>query len=374
MPEVEQAIVSQRTNVTDAGVRIALVDTPKHGLPIQVAEGTWWIRLPLSSALDHVNVYAIEDDQGWTLIDTGSNTEACRAGLDAVFVHGPLANKPIHRVVATHYHPDHIGLAGWLAERGARLYATQVCWLTARMMQLDNRTIPCEAQVQFAERAGVKGLALAAYRRLPPSSYPKLLTPIPFSYTRLDEGDEIEIGHRRWRVCIDNGHAAGHATLWSDDGLALTGDQILPGIVSNLSVHASEPDADLVSEWLESCRRLSFVATDTTLCLPGHNAPFLGAPARCEQIISNLELVLQRLLQRLARPATAVECLDTVYRRALGTNEQAALISETVGFLNHLSAQGLIRRELNRDGAYLWRLSPSSSPRQLAPTQKSRTS
>lgn len=354
---IEQAAL-QSVSKSDLGVRIAFAQTPKLGEPVQVAERIWWIRLPLTSAMDHVNVYALEDRHAWTLVDTGSNTPACRAGLEAVFDRGPLSHKPIQRVIATHYHPDHIGLAGWLAERGAELYATQVCWLTARVLQLDDRALPCADEVRFVERAGVKGMALAAYRRHSPSTYPKLVAPVPFSYRRLEEGDELDIADRRWRIYVDHGHAAGHATLWSDDGLALTGDQILPGIASNLSVHASEPDADLVSEWLESCRRLSFVATDATLCLPGHNAPFYGAPARCEQLMSNLEIVLQRLLQRLSRPATAVECLEAVYRRQLDGNEQATLIAETVGFLNHLNKQGLVRRELGRDGAYIWRLEP----------------
>ncbi len=100
-------------------------------------------------------------------------------------------------------------------------------------------------------------MALAAYRRHSPSNYPQLVAPIPFSYRRLEEGDELQVGKRRWKIYVDNGHAAGHAMLWSDDGLGLTGDQILPGIVSNWSVHDSEPEADLVTEWLESCRRLS---------------------------------------------------------------------------------------------------------------------
>lgn len=341
----------------ELGVQLAFEAAPEFGKPMQVADDVWWIRLPLLAALGHVNVYAIEDQDGWSLIDTGENTDACRTVLDAVFCNGgPLAYKPVTRVFATHYHSDHIGLAGWFAQRGAVLYATRLCWLHARMLQMDDRELPCDEQVQFAVRAGVKGLALAAYRRRRPSNFSQLVMPIPFSYSRLENGDALEIGHRKWKVHIGHGHAAGHATFWSEDGLAFTGDQILPGISSNLSVHASEPNCDLVSEWMESCEHLKEIASNTTLCLPGHNAPFTGARARCEQLVANLESVLKRLLQRLKRPATAVECLEAIYRRRLDGHEQATLIAETVGFLNHLKKRDLVRCDLTREGSYVWRL------------------
>jgi glyoxylase-like metal-dependent hydrolase (beta-lactamase superfamily II) len=224
------------------------------------------------------------------------------------------------------------------------------------MLQMDDRELPCKEQVQFAERAGVKGIALAAFQRRRPSSFSQLVAPIPFAYHRLEDGDTVAIGRRQWKVVVTHGHAAGHATLWSDDGLALTGDQILPGISSNLSVHASEPDNDLVSEWLESCERLQRIASNATLCLPGHNAPFTGAATRCEQLIASMQAVLKRLLQRLERPATAVECLEAVYRRHLAPHEQTTLIAETVGFLNHLKKKELVHCELARDGSYVWSL------------------
>ncbi len=358
MSQVSPAIAEQQqiSSVRDSGVRAAFEMVPEFGKPMQVADDVWWIRLPLGSVLGHVNIYAIEDPSGWTVIDSGENTDACRAAVEAIFIDGPFSRKPVTRMIATHYHPDHIGLAGWFAERGAVLHTTRLCWLYARMLQMDDRELPCDEQIQFAVRAGVKGVPLGAYRRRRPSHFAQLVMPVPFSYSRLEEGDKLEIGCRKWTVHIGHGHAAGHATLWADDGLAFTGDQILPGISSNLSVHASEPDADLVSEWLVSCRRLGEIASDATICFPGHNAPFTGAVTRCAQLIDNLESVLERLLQRLERPATAVECLDSVYRRPLDGHEQAALISETVGFLNHLKRQDLVRNELARDGSYVWRL------------------
>lgn len=338
-----------------AGVRIAFETTPERGHPIEVAPGIHWIRLPLDSNLDHVNVYALHDRSGWTLVDTGCNSDQCKDALDAVFKDGPLAHLSINRVISTHYHPDHIGLAGKLVKDGADLYATRVCWLFAKMLQIDDRQLPCHEQIEFVEQAGLKGMELAAYRRRAPSNYSQLVSPLPYSYTRIKQGDVIKIGERTWTIQIGNGHAAEHATLWSNDGIAITGDQILAGTASNLSVHPCEPRADLVSEWLESCERFMHLADEQTLCLPGHNVPFRGLPTRCEQLLASQKAVLSRLYESLDRPKTAVECLDTVYRRSLAASERSALIAETVGFLNHLRKQGMVERELIGGNAFVWK-------------------
>jgi glyoxylase-like metal-dependent hydrolase (beta-lactamase superfamily II) len=335
-------------------IRPALETTPEFAVPFEVADGIWWIRLPLDGLLDHVNVYAIDDHDGLTLVDTGNNTPICREALLQAFSQTPFHQKKISRLIATHYHPDHIGLAKEIVERGASFWTTRACWVYARMLQLDARDIPYPEQVAFIERAGLSGMALAAYKRRAPSSFPKTVMPVPFSYTRIDDGDEIAIGKRTWTVQLGNGHAIDHATLWSNDGIAITGDQLLPGISSNLSIHPSEPDNDLVTGWLASCLRIQQTATAETLCLPGHNSPFYGAPARCEQLISSQQSVLKRLWDFLERPATAVGCLDAVYRRALDAQEQGTLIAEVFGFLNHLRNRGLIERELFRGNAYVW--------------------
>jgi glyoxylase-like metal-dependent hydrolase (beta-lactamase superfamily II) len=343
-------------------VRAAFETTPAFSFPFEVADGIWWIRLPLDGLIDHVNVYVLDDGDGLTLIDTGNNTPLCRDGLNQAFLQPPFTQKKIARLITTHYHPDHIGLAKEIIDRGAALWTTRACWVYARMLQLDVREIPYPEQVEFTERAGLGGMALAAYKRRAPSNFPKTVMPVPFSYTRIDDGDVVVIGKRTWTIQLGNGHAIDHATLWSNDGIAITGDQLLPGISSNLSIHPSEPDNDLVTGWLASCHRIRQTATAETLCLPGHNGPFYGAPARCEQLISSQHSVLKRLWDFLERPATAVGCLDAVYRRALDVQEQGTLIAEVVGFLNHLRNRGLIQRELVRGNAYVWHRTTNDWP------------
>jgi glyoxylase-like metal-dependent hydrolase (beta-lactamase superfamily II) len=335
-------------------IRPLFESAPNPGESIEIAPGLWWLRLPLSSMLDHINVYVLESKDGWTLVDTGSNTPICRAALETAFSQGALARLPLTRVIGTHYHPDHIGLVGWLVDRGAIFQTTRTCWLQARLLQMDDRDLPSAQELDFVRKAGMKGMELAAFCRRAPSDFASLVTPLPAVYQRLQQGDLLKIGGRNWTIHIGNGHAAEHATLWSDDGFVITGDQILPGMSSNLSVHPSEPEADLVSEWLESCDRFGKLATSETVCLPGHNIPFRGIPTRCQQLIASQESALNRLLEHLARPHTAIDCLDAVYRRQLQSHERNSTIAEIYGFLNHLYLRGEIRRELAGDMSYLW--------------------
>ena len=349
-----QSVKSRETqpNFLDL-VRPILDQVPNSGEAIAIAAGLWLLRLPLASALDHINVYVLEEESGWTLVDTGNNTPVCRAALETAF-RGTFGHKPVTRVISTHYHPDHIGLVGLFYERGAVFQTTQACWLHARWLQLEQRSLPYPEEISFAQRVGMSGVELAAFCRRAPSDYSQLVLPIPYTYQRIQEGDCLNIGSRRWTIRLGYGHAAEHVTLWSEDGFVITGDQILPRISSNLSVHPSEPDADLVSEWIASCRRFAQLAQDETVCLPGHNLPFTGLGTRCRQMIASQEAVLTRLLGHLSCPRTAVDCLEAVYRRPLQAYERGLMISETLGYLNHLHQQGLIRRELREDQAYLW--------------------
>ena len=343
-------------------IRPLFDSAPNPGEAMEIAPGLWWLRLPLSSILDHINVYVLESKDGWTLVDTGSNTPICRAALETAFSQGALARLPLTHVIGTHYHPDHIGLAGWLVDspseglrqRGAIFQTTRTCWLQARLLQIDDHDLPRAEELKFVQKAGMKGMELAAFHRRAPSDFSRLVTPVPATYQRIQAGDILKIGDRQWTIHIGNGHAAEHATLWSDDGFVITGDQILPGMSSNLSVHPSEPDADLVSEWIESCHRFARLATSQTVCLPGHNIPFRGIAIRCQQLISAQEGALNRLLEHLNRPHTAIDCLDAVYHRHLQSHERNMAIAETYGFLNHLYHRGLIDRELTSDLSYLW--------------------
>ena len=337
-------------------IRTPFAAPPDEGAAIAVAPGIWWMRLPLPMRLDHVNVYALEDGDGWTVIDTGFDSRRGRA-IWSRLLEGPLAGRPVRRVVCTHHHPDHVGLAGWLmAEQGASLAMSRTAWLTARMLVLDDQPRPAPQALAFWTRAGMPAEMVAKRAAERPFNFADVVHPLPPGFTRLAEGDTIAMGGRRWRVAMGHGHAPCHATFWSlDDALVIGGDQLLPSISPNLGVYPTEPDADPVGEWLESCARMAELARPDQLVLPGHKLPFTGLPFRLEQLIGNHHAALDRLAAALAQgPRHAVGCFDILYRRAIAEGEFGLALVEAVAHLNRLHRDGRARPVGESAGAVLW--------------------
>ena len=272
---------------------------------------------------------------------------------------GPLAGKPIKRVIVTHHHPDHIGLAGWFqSERGAELVSTRTAWLFARMLHLDEQPRPAEETIAFWKSAGMAPDVLAARMSERPFNFSDVISALPLGFTRIDEGSRISAGGREWIVRLGHGHAPDHATLWSEDeALVIGGDQLLPSISPNLGVYATEPHADPVADWLASSERLKPFATDDQLVLPGHKQPYRGLPTRIDQLIENHVCALDRLEAFLAQPRTAVDCFATLFKRPIGSGEYGLALVEAVAHCLHLWHAGRATRERRSDGAWLYRSS-----------------
>ncbi|WP_415184166.1 MBL fold metallo-hydrolase [Phaeovulum sp.] len=339
-----------------AVIRYPWAEPPAPGQPAELAPGVFWLRMPLPMALDHVNAYVLDDGDGWCVIDPGMNTRKSRA-LWADVLAGPLAGKPVRRVVVTHYHPDHIGLAGWFQTQGAELLTTRTSWLFARMLCLDEQPLPAPETLAFWRLAGMEPGLLARRATERPFNFADCVHPLPLGYTRLVEGQALTMGGRQWRVRMGDGHAPEHATLWSeDDDLVIGGDQLLPSISANLGVYATEPDADPVADWLASCARFQALAEARHLVLPGHKLPFTGLPLRLCQMVDNHLGALDRLLDHLTTPRTAAECFLPLFKRPIGEPEYGLALVEAVAHLNHLLHRGSVCRTLRSDGAWLWRL------------------
>lgn len=329
---------------------------PDEGEGIEVAPGVIWLRLPLPMALDHVNVYALREADGWTVVDTGFDTRRARAIWQRLRS-GPLQGLPVVRVIGTHHHPDHIGLAGWFMQTdGAELAMSRTAWLTARMLQLDIQDTPTAQALDFWRRAGMPADLLERRAAERPYNSADVVHPLPPGYTRLHEGEEMRIGGRRWRVAMGDGHAPRHVTLWSlDDDLVIGGDQLLPSISPNLGVYPNEPEADPVGEWLASCARMARLAEDRHLVLPGHKLPFTGLPDRLRQLADNHHGALARIEDALAKaPRSAVGCFDILFKRRIAGMEFGLALVEAVAHINHLRRAGRIRAVGESDGAVLW--------------------
>ncbi len=330
-------------------------EPPAPAEAIEVAEGVLWMRLPLPMKLDHVNVYALDDGDGWTVVDTGFSSKKTR-GIWESLMAGPLGGKPVTRVVATHHHPDHMGNAGWFqSAHGAELVTTRTAWLFARMLTLDVQEAWPEETLDYYRSAGMAPEVLAKRMAERPFNFSDMVHPMPLGFTRVKQGDVIRMGGRDWDVHIGNGHAPEHATFWSrDDALVLTGDQILSSISPNIGVYATEPLADPLADWLEACERLEPLARPDHLALGGHKLPFTGLPTRMRQLIENHHHALDRLLRHLDTPKTAADCFAPLFKRTIGEGEYGLALVEAVAHVNHLYHIGAVTRTARADGAWLY--------------------
>jgi glyoxylase-like metal-dependent hydrolase (beta-lactamase superfamily II) len=333
------------------GIRFPF-EAPPEGQVVQVANGILWLRMPLPMALDHVNIYVLDDGDGWTVVDTGFYSRRGET-LWQSLLDGPLSAKPVTRVVATHHHPDHIGMAGWFQARGAELLTTRTAWLYTRMLCLDvQATYPAES-VAFYRAAGMPDAMLTQRLTERPFNFADCVAPLPLGFTRLQDGQTIRMGQRDWTIRMGHGHAPEQATFWSD-GIILGADQLLPGISANIGVYPTEPDADPLTEWLASCAAFQPLAHDTHLVLPGHKLPYTGLPLRLTQMVDNHEQALTRILDTLTTPHTAHGIFPTLYRRDIGPNEYGLALVEAVAHLNCLLQRAQVSRVLNAGGRHLW--------------------
>ena len=339
--------------VQPPAIRYPWSEPPVPGEAIEVADGVFWMRLPLPMALDHVNVYALDDGDSWTVIDTGMSSKKTRDIWEQL-MSGPLSGKPVKRIVVTHHHPDHVGNAGWFqSEHGAELITSRTAWLFARMLTLDVQENWPQETLDFYRSAGMAAEVLEKRMAERPFNFSDTVYPMPLGFTRIKQGDVIHMGGRDWDVHMGNGHAPEHATFWSrDDNLVLTGDQIISSISPNLGVYATEPMADPVSDWLEACERLQSLAHPDQLVLGGHKLPFTGLPVRMRQLIENHHGALERLIDDLDTPKAAADCFAPLFKRPIREGEYGLALVEAVAHLNHLYHIGSVSRSRRADGAW----------------------
>jgi glyoxylase-like metal-dependent hydrolase (beta-lactamase superfamily II) len=316
-------------------------ETPEPGRLREVAPGVHWLRMPLPLALNHVNLWVLDEaDGGVTLVDTGMPTEETKAIWDAVFA-GPLGGRRVHRVLATHGHPDHVGLAGWLCPRfDVDLWMTLDDWAYASALCHFDGPDYTANQVRFYTRAGLDAAGLEGVRKRGNTFADKVL-PLPQAVRRLAQSDSLDIGGRAWRVLIGEGHSLAHACLYCPAlDVMITGDQILPRITPNISVWPQEPEADPLRLFTTSLTRLRPEVTAQTLALPSHGLPFRGVPARIDDLLAHHEARLAAALAGLDRPSTALDMMPLLFDRPLDDHQVFFAIGESLAHLHALRGQG----------------------------------
>jgi glyoxylase-like metal-dependent hydrolase (beta-lactamase superfamily II) len=328
---------------------------PQPGEVREVAAGVFWLRMPLPMSLNHINLYVLDDGDGWAIVDTGLNTEVTKE-LWEKLVAGPFAGRPITRVLCTHYHPDHLGLAGWLCARfNVALWIPRTEYLFAKTLVLDvAKTVP-EEIIKFYRAAAWPEAALDIFRDKGWGNFGKAVVPLPQGFRRIQGGDVLQIGAHKWRVVIGRGHAPEHACLVCDTlKVMISGDQVLPRITSNVSVYPTEPYADPLGDWMESLDMLETLDPDLFV-LPAHNEPFYNLHVRARQLREDHLDKLSRLVDFCrSEKRTVLQSFEILFRRPVPTNEMMMATGEAIAHYHYLEARGKVKSEKNDGVSYFY--------------------
>jgi glyoxylase-like metal-dependent hydrolase (beta-lactamase superfamily II) len=322
---------------------------PQPAEAIEAAPGVWWIRMPLPFALDHINLWLLEDGDGWTLVDTGYGVQATWDLWERHFA-GCMGGRPVRNVVVTHYHPDHVGCADWLVKRtGAPFWMTATEYLSAHAAHDDTAGFDRATGMAFFARNGVD-LAQLPERMRTGNGYRRGVPEVPRSYRRMMHGDRLAIGGRAWEVITVFGHAPEQATLYCAElNVLVSSDQVLPRITSNVGVWGNQPESNPLAQFLSSLARLGHLPEDV-LVLPSHERVFRGLHLRIGELHEHHARRLERLLEGCATPITAFEALPLLFKRKLDDHQMMFAMGEAIAHLHYLHAQGKVTREIDSGG------------------------
>ena len=330
------------------------IEIPSPGEARDVIPGLRWMRFPLPFPPHHVNVWLLEDEDGWLAIDTGVQDEATRRHWQTALAGPAFGGRPLRRLLITHFHPDHAGLMGWLAaEHGMTPLMTRIEWLQARAVWYDSGTDMLQQQADFARIAGASA-SYSAYLLHRGALYEKAVARLPRSFEAIADGQSLRIGGRHWRILTGQGHAPDMACLHcAEENILIAADQVLPRITPYVGLHAGEPMGDPLGAFLATLRRFHALPAETFV-LPSHGEPFAPLHDRLDAIMTHHEERLAALAEACAEPKTTHDLLPALFRRPLDERSLGFGIGETLAHLRRLEEERRVERLLRADGVILW--------------------
>jgi len=332
------------------GLSYPFDNRPNPGELIEVGPGIFWVRMPLPISLNHINLWLLEEQDGWTLVDTGMATEDTKALWEEIFsTH--LNSKPVKQVIVTHMHFDHLGLAGWLVEKwGATLCMSRTEYLSSRVIINEIKSDPPEATVAFFRAAGVEESILDEFK-VRFNNRSDFVSPLPSHYKRLTDNQVLQIGSLQWTVIIVEGHSPEHICLHCKSlNIMIAGDQILPRISPNISVRPDEPRANPLQNFLRSCESLKNRLDKDVLILPSHGDPFYGAHLRLQDMINEHKKGLQDLLEFCSQPRSVADVFPILFKSKINIGNMVIAVGEAVANLNYLVSSKELVVNIGSDG------------------------
>ena len=335
---------------------------PPFGDVREVRDGILWTRIPLPYRLDHVNVYLVRDTNGWALIDTGIQTDEAKATWDALF-EGPLKGITLSKIIVTHFHPDHIGLAGWLCKRfDAPLLTSFSSYMGSKVISLSRNADAMNQYFDFYTSHGMSE-EHAGVVAIQGNDYLRRVAELPFTFLRLLMPDTLDIGGRSFRVLSGDGHATEQIMLWCEaEKLLFAADQVIEQITPNVSVFAGEPNGDPLGHFLRSLRFLRAEVPDDVLVLSGHRRAFYGLHQRCSELEAHHEERCDLIRAACAKaPQSVADLVPVLFHRPLDPHQMTFAFTETLAHLNRLVRRGEVETYRD-DGRLVSRTAGPSAP------------
>ena len=345
-------------NTRESELEYPLGETlPALGELIEIAPGVNWLRMGLPFALDHINLWLLRDQldgrEGWTIVDCGIASDPTRAAWEQIFAKH-LQGLPVLRVIVTHFHPDHMGLADWLCERWqCRLWMSATDYHLAKLASGSTVGMGGTAAADFFGSHGLTDPEALEMIRARSSYYPSMVPAVPASYRRLIDGMVVNIGGHAWHCIAGYGHAPEHMSLHCPSlGLLISGDMVLPRISTNVSVVDVEPEADPLTAYLDSLERMAPLP-ENTLVLPSHGKPFRGLRQRVAQLRDHhADRLAEVLAACQAQPSHGADLLAVLFKRKLDLHQTTFAMGESIAHLHALWQAGRLVRRLDSDGIY----------------------
>jgi glyoxylase-like metal-dependent hydrolase (beta-lactamase superfamily II) len=319
---------------------------------VQVVDGIYRLELPMPFELRHVNVYLVRDGEAFTLIDTGLQTDESRQALEAKLDELQVSLKRIRRILITHIHPDHFGLAAELRRRsGAELviHRLEVALMEPRYARAEDLVHEVAAWlskngVPSKEAEFIKSASMAA------REFVSVVEPD----TLLEGSERVPVEGGALIVTWTPGHSPGHCCFyWPERRLLFSGDHLLPKISPNIGLHP-QSGADPLTDYLGSLDRIRRL--EVSLVLPAHGDPFTDHRARIDTIVQHHRERKDALVALAAGGEhTGWELAGRLFKGVMERNvfQQRLALQETLAHCQSLAQEGRLRKQVG-DGLVRW--------------------